>query len=100
MDLFERDQLARLAIAAFEDLAHKVSGRSRRARYPMEGLTTHRGICSLAQLLQLLERGSMSLAVHGYSGMRACDGRWWGIRCAIEAARHDEAGNGRRPNGR
>lgn len=52
---------------------------------------THCGICSLAQLLQLLEGSGVPFAVHR-SGAWLCRGRW----LAIGDARDGEAGDWRR----
>lgn len=66
MDFLERDVLARLSVATFENLYRKGSQCQNAASSSEPWLwgDTHRRVGSLSQLLQLLERGEMAFAVH------------------------------------
>jgi hypothetical protein len=59
VDLLQGDELARLAVAALENLQAIRAVLESRA-----GEETHRGIGSFAQLFQLLEGAGMSPVVH------------------------------------
>lgn len=67
VDLLERYQLARLAVAAFENLAESVRAATRAWR------VTYGGIGALAQLLQLLEGAGMPAVVHGRDDLAAAE---------------------------
>lgn len=66
VDLLESDEFACLAVAAFEYLVvgERISDVLRSARTSLDMTTTHRGICSLSKLLQLLERAGVSFPIH------------------------------------